>query len=191
MIARTFAPSALIAALALAACGDDSTAVDYTDPAPETPARTDCLEDDFEGMPLMGPGFTDGAYTGPTDAPLVASSTVIYLLPGAEAGARFEALMEDIRVTLPASDGLVGFALGGSQRCGAYRTLTLWRDMSSMMGFVGSDAHIAAMSATPEVADVGTRTVHWTLDPASEALTWDLGKQRAAGADDIGGLGGR
>lgn len=190
------APFALFAlAAALAACGEAGTEVDYTDPEPGTEApaaeRTDCVEADFAGAPLAGPGFADGVYTGPTDAPLVASSTVLYLLDRPDAGPRFEALMGEVSAELMRSEGLLGVALGGSQLCGAYRTLALWRDTEAMMGFVSSDAHLQAMVAARELADRGTRTVHWGLDPASETLDWALGRSMASGAAAIEGLGER
>lgn len=179
-------------ALALTACGDDSTDTPYVpDPptADETPSRADCEEADFQGDILRGPGFVDGAYAGPTDGPLVATSTVLYLRDAPGAGERFQALMGDISASLAETDGLLGVALGGSPTCGAYRTLALWRDTEAMIAFVGSDAHLAAVRATPEVADRGTRTVHWTFDPAGEALSWPVGIERTNAAAALAGLG--
>lgn len=191
MAARALFP--LACALMLAACGDDTATVDYVpdpDATPDAPARTDCDEVDFQGAPLQGPGFVDGAYAGPTDGPLVASSTVIYLLDTAEAGARFEALMVDISAELMRSDGLLGLALGGSPSCGAYRTLALWRDLDAMLAFVGSEAHVRAIVETGDIADRGTRTVHWTFDPTAEQLDWPTGVARASGADPLADPGG-
>lgn len=179
---------AALCAVCLAACGEESTAVDYV-PDPGAPGRADCVESDFGGSPLQGPGFTDGVYTGPADAPLLASSTVLYLLPGDEPMARFGALLTDVQAELMRSEGLLGIAFGGSAACGSNRTLAVWRDMDAMMGFVGSEAHVAAMIATSELADAGTRTVHWTVDPAVEEVTWEAGVRRAREAAPVGGLG--
>lgn len=190
----TRASAAAALCLMLAACGDETTAVDYVDvdpdPAPSAPARTDCEEVDFGGAPLQGPGFEGGVYIGPTDGPLVASSTLLYLLDRPGTADRFEALMTDITAELAASQGLLGFAFGGSTRCGAHRTLTVWRDAEAMMGFVASEAHVAAMMAVPEIADRGSRTAHWGFDPATEAVDWPTGVARAAAAEGVPGLGG-
>lgn len=168
--------SALALALALTACGDD-TAADY---AP--PEEVACVESDLDAAPLAGPGFTDGVYTGPTDRPLIASSTVLFLDDSPEKGARFQELMYGMVPDLMTHDGLLGLAFASSERCGANRTLALWRDEAAMMAFVTSAGHLAAMSAAGEVAAPGSRTVHWTLDPATEALTWEAGLARAEGA---------
>ncbi len=184
-------PIALACALTLLACGEEPSTTDYVDepPAPAPADRTDCQEADFAGAPLAGPGFENGVYVGPTDAPLVASSTVLYLRDTPEAGPRFEALMVEVQGALMQSEGLLGLALGGSQQCGAYRTLALWRDTDAMLAFVTSEAHYRAMAETPDIADRGSRTVHWTLDPAAEALDWAAGIDRTAAADAIEGLG--
>lgn len=180
--AVTIALAAL--SLTLAACGDDAETTPYVDPGPaDAPSRADCPEDDFMGAPLAGPSFTDGVYSGPTDTPLVASSTVLYLVDDPEAGARFQALMGDMMGALQSSEGLLGLAMGGSDTCGAYRTLALWRDEAAMWRFVGTDAHIAAMTAAVEIADRGTGTTHWTFDPATDTLDWALGKARTSEAD--------
>lgn len=174
--------AALIALTALTACDDDQQTVDYVDAGAETPRRSDCVETDFTAQPLQGPAFTDGRYSGATEAPLVASSTVLYLADRPGAPQRFEELMLDIRPELAAADGLLGVAFGSSMSCGAYRTLALWRDPAAMMAFVGTGAHLAAMSAAGEVADRDTRTVHWTFDPAGAPLTWEEGMTRTAAA---------
>lgn len=176
---RTLRPVRLVLGLALTLVGcDDEAAAPY---APD-PVGADCVESDFAGAPLAGPGFTEGVYSGPTDQPLVASSTVLYIDDAPETATRFEGLMIDMMPDLMTHDGLLGLAFGGSERCGANRTLALWRDEASMMAFVTSAGHSAAMAAAGQIAEPGSRTVHWTLDPATEALTWEVGLARTKDA---------
>lgn len=161
-----------IAALALAACDGGEATTDYVEPE-AGPDRTTCDQSDFAGAPLMGPGFADGVYVGPTDAPVVVASTVLYVFEDDEAAfALFGQTVEQVVGALMQADGLLGFALGNSERCTAYRTLTVWRDMASMLAFVVNDAHLAAMEAAPDMAESGSRTVHWTVDPAVEPVDW-------------------
>lgn len=173
--------AALAATLALALAGcDDEVSSGYT---PDPVVGPACVESDLAAAPLAGPGFTDGIYSGPTDQPLIASSTVLYLDDTPEARARLEALMGDMMPALMTHDGLLGLAFAGSERCGANRTLALWRDEAAMMAFVTSSGHAAAMAAAGEFAEPGSRTVHWTLDPATEALTWEAGLARTEAAE--------
>lgn len=181
--------AALACALSFAAC-DDTTDVPYVPEPAEGPSRADCEEVDFAGQPLQGPAFVDGVYAGPTDGPLIASSTVLYLRDTPEAPDRMQALMGEIVPALQQAEGLLGVATGGSQSCGAYRTLALWRDAEAMSAFVVGSAHLAAMQAAPDIADRGTRTVHWTFDPAAGELGWAEGIERTDAAAEVAGLGG-
>ena len=120
---------------------------------------------------------------------MVVASTVLYLLEDDPHAAQlFDETVNPIIGSLMQAEGLLGFALGGSERCGAHRTLTVWRDMAAMYAFVASDAHLAAMEVTAEMADHGTRTVHWTLDPATESIDWTTAIERTDRAPALGGL---
>lgn len=181
--------AAIAFSLSLAAC-DEASDVPYVPEPSEGPSRADCEEVDFAGGPLQGPAFVDGVYAGPTDAPLVASSTVLYLRDTPEAPGRMQALMNDIVPALGQAEGLLGVATGTSPGCGAYRTLALWRDAEAMGAFVVGSAHLAAMQAAPDIADRGTRTVHWTFDPAAGEPGWAEGIERTDAAAELAGLGG-
>lgn len=187
MLCSSYAPRALALSLllagCLAGCERATEEIEYT--PPEGPPAAACEETDFAGSPLQGPGFADGVYIGPTDAPVVASSTVLFINERPDSLARFQTLLIDIEATLMASDGILGVAFGGSVRCGSNRTMTVWRDQASMMRFVVSDAHLAAIEATPEIAGPGTKTVHWMADPASDAMDWAEGLTRLGGAADF------
>lgn len=179
----------IAAASFLFACGgEDDANVPYSAPETEPPAaapsRSDCVEDDFVGDPLAGPGYDEsGTYTGPTDQPLLASSSVLYLLDGPDILGRFTALLANIMVTANQSEGLLGVALGASPACGAYRTLAVWQDEAALRRFVGSEAHIAAMVATREIAEPGTVTTYWSFDPAVEAIDWAAGMAHTAAGE--------
>ena len=74
---------------------------------------------------------------------------------------------------LTVSDGLLGFALSGSQVCGTGRTLSVWRDDAAMMSFVLSEAHTAAMTQTNDVS-VWAGTTSWLAAAGDPAVSWEL-----------------
>lgn len=146
--------------------------------------RYACVETNLiEARKLSGPGFdaTQGGFLGATSASYVVSTTQIYV-PKAKQGP-FLGLVTDVGTQLEATDGLVAYALGYDAGCEVNRTLSVWESEEKMYAFVGSDAHLEAMSQTTEVSVTG-RVTHWTATPEEvEALDWDVARAKIAEVD--------
>jgi hypothetical protein len=119
------------------------------------------LEADFEGAPLAGPAVKDGKLE---PGEYVISSTYLRLRQDGPSQARFGELMGPIMADLQARDGLQALAFGNSRSCGVARTLSVWRDDIAMLGFVGSEAHGAAITSVTEVSRGGSLVTHWSGD---------------------------
>ncbi|WP_437812228.1 antibiotic biosynthesis monooxygenase family protein [Sorangium sp. So ce1078] len=178
---------ALSAALAPAcsAEGEEGTTDDTSGGAgaPTAASEFTCTDDDLESLaPFGGPGFKDGALTGAAQDTYVASSTLLWLKPDEASQRRFGELMAPIASQLPTQEGLIGFALGTSARCGYARTVTVWKDEEAMGKFVMSDAHVAAMGAGSDVSVHGAVT-HWTVGAGDLPLSWEVAREKIAAAE--------
>lgn len=138
-----------------------------------------CVEANLiEARKLSGPGFDaeQGGFLGATSASYVVSTTQIYV-PKEKQGP-FLGLATAVSTQLEATDGLVAYALGYDSGCEVNRTLSVWESEEKMYAFVGSDAHLEAMSQTTDVSVTG-RVTHWTATAEEvEALDWDVARAK-------------
>ncbi|WP_437323148.1 hypothetical protein [Sorangium sp. So ce381] len=141
-----------------------------------------CTDDDLQSAPFGGPGFADGALTGAAQDSYVVSSTLLWMKPDEAAQRRFGELMGPILAQLPAQEGLIGFTLGTSAKCGYARTITVWKDEEAMGKFVMSDAHLSAMSAASAVSVHGVVT-QWTVGAGDLPLSWEAAREKVAAAE--------
>ena len=188
----------LALALPLAACGsspaatpDASTqdaAAPMFDPAVcrGDVVQPDLSSQDATGAPIppawMGPGVDSS--TGLPSVPEGAIITTTYLqLRVDEAGQRrFGELVGPVIGQLMATPGMIAVSLTNSRECGVARTLTVWQDEESMLAFVASDAHTAAMVGTAEVSRGGSITTHWIASGPDDA-SWARAAERLADHD--------
>lgn len=157
------------------ATGQDATADTATepDPFPADCVATD-LEADLGASPLAGVIVNPetGEVTMPEDGSEVLVAMTYLRLQGTEASsARFDEVMGGILGSLGQSEGLLASSLAVSDRCGTARTMTVWKDQASMMAFVISDAHSAAMSAVSEISRGGSITQHFQTSSAAD-IDW-------------------
>ena len=145
---------ALAAALALTvACddGDAKTVEPGPEPEPEMISQPLCEETDFGGTGWSGSATVDGALALDAEATYRVSTTVLFLKDGDTPFEKFNQVLGPILGALGENDGLLAYQFGGSTRCGAQRTITIWRDAEAMYRFVGSPAHVDAMALTAEI----------------------------------------
>jgi hypothetical protein len=142
------------------------------------PFPADCvatqLEADLGASPLAGAIVNPetGEVTMPEDGSEVLVAMTYLRLQGTEASsARFDEVMGGILGSLGQSEGLLASSLAVSERCGTARTMTVWRDQASMMAFVISDAHSAAMSVVSEISRGGSITQHFQTSSAAD-IDW-------------------
>lgn len=148
-----------------ASSGADATTADLD-------ALYDCVDPGLvEARPLSGPGFDPA--TGLVDAQdsYVVSTTQILPIP--EHNDRFLALVADVGDQLESQPGLVAYALAVEPTCGFARTMSVWRDETSMLAFVGSGAHADAMTQTFEVGVTG-RVTHFVATAEQMPISWEL-----------------
>lgn len=150
--------------------------------APTAASEFTCADDDLESSPFGGSGFKDGALTGAAQDAYLASSTLLSLKADEASQRRFGEVMAPIISQLPAQEGLIGFALGTSAKCGYARTVTVWKDEEAMGKFVLSDAHRAAMSVGSDVSVHGAVT-HWTVGAGDLPLSWEAAREKIAAAE--------
>ncbi|MFO0632702.1 MAG: antibiotic biosynthesis monooxygenase [Nannocystaceae bacterium] len=148
-----------------ASSGADATTADLD-------ALYDCVDPGLvEARPLSGPGFDPA--TGLVDAQdsYVVSTTQILPIP--EHNDRFLALVAAVGDQLESQPGLVAYALAVEPTCGFARTMSVWRDETSMLAFVGSGAHADAMTQTFEVGVTG-RVTHFVATAEQMPISWEL-----------------
>jgi hypothetical protein len=167
----------LTAALACAACdeSDSTTETPAEMPPAEMPTEMDaqplCVEDDFGGTGWLGPAVQDGVLTLDPATTYRVSTTVLYLQDGDTPFQTFNQKIGPILGEMATMDGLLAWHLGSSEKCGAQRTITVWRDIDAMYRFVGSPAHVDAMGITSDVAR-DARVTSWDSVGADVALEW-------------------
>lgn len=172
-----FAVLTFIVTAGLLACGEPERAVD--DAAPEAEPIVDpiegCEETDFASLPWQGPGVVDGQLVA--DADSVVGATALLLWPGADAQADFDAYMGPAVAELFAVEGMLGTTMGQSATCRTARTLTVWRDYESMMQYVVSPGHVAAVGAVEALGEAYKTTVFSVGQMDASGLDWP--RQRA------------
>jgi hypothetical protein len=177
---------ALLTLAALSACSSADSATTSSGAGGAGPTTTtdaiapltSCLDDDIKDG-FAGPGYdaTMGGLQAPVQATYVASTTV--LLQSTTDAAKqmlFGQLVPPIITDVQKAPGFIGFQLGLSSKCHYARTLTVWKDMDSMMAFVMSPNHVNAMSHASQASDAGAVT-NWEIAAADFPPTWDMARQ--------------
>lgn len=167
---------------ALAACVEtatpDPTTQPMVDPMMEPePVRDEstCIAYELEEDSIITAGV--GAAEGPPswgELPPTAlvASTYLRIQDNEDAATTFAELNPAITETLLANPGMMGVSIRISPRCNTARTLTVWASEEAMMEFVMSDAHVAAMAATPKISRGGSITSTWQMSGIEE-MGWD------------------
>ncbi len=124
------------------------------------------LEDDIAyASPLTGPDID--ATTGKLKpGNYVFSSTYLKLTSSEQGQQAFRDVMQGINAVLPVSAGLAAYRLATSDKCVSARTMSIWKDQTSMYGFVQTEAHLNAMKQIKIISRGGSGVTHW---PDTEA----------------------
>jgi hypothetical protein len=132
---------------------------------------------EVEVMELTGPGFDGGALIEAREAGYVVGLTELHVKNAPGPGGRFGELTEAVVDPMfPADGGLgevpgwVGTSFRNVGRL-SWWTMTVWEDRDAMLGFVASEAHVAAMM---EIGDVAVAATSLHLEANADALPdWD------------------
>ena len=155
-------------------CGDDPE----TTQSIKVETLAACDESDFASFAFVGPGIdSNGALVDTGQKSYVVGATAAYIQPDNES--KFFELTGAVFQSLSSSDGFIGFSAGTSDQCGLARTLTVWKDDASLMQFVVSDAHAAAMAAGTDVISQGA-TTSYVLPADQIPPSWDDAVARVA-----------
>jgi hypothetical protein len=144
-------------------------------------------EPDFAAQPMTGPGLVDGGVPAPDGGTYVISSTYLRMPSGDQAKSSFGRLTGPILQSLPTTDGLLGWSFASSDSCRTARTLLVWRDMDSMIRFVGSEAHATAMGQVSSVSRGGSAVTHWSGTEAD--VNWDTAFSHLTAVKPLDGSG--
>lgn len=111
--------------------------------------------------------------------------SVTYLALRPENIEQFLGLIPNVNQALFSNPGLVAVQLADSQQCATARTLTVWTDEAAMYEFVGSQAHVDAIVAFPDISRGQSTLASFGGVKASD-ITWDraLAELEAAEAYD-------
>lgn len=117
-------------------------------------------------------GFREGqAADLPADAPVVVALTEATLSPDLDAQGVFWSRSSAVLRSLRDHPGLVGYAVRFEIWEGRVRTMTVWRDDSSLAAFVAGRVHArAAVEGLPALADARFARVH--VARAQAPLPW-------------------
>ncbi|MET0385128.1 MAG: hypothetical protein ABW321_04175 [Polyangiales bacterium] len=167
-----------------AAAPSGDAAADPGEVAQPSPAADGCGRGVIEGD-LVTP-TPDGGNVPVTELQVppgryVVSTTYLQLRQDDAGRARFGELMVPIMAELASRPGLVGVSLSTSRSCGTARTLSVWEDDAAMLGFVTSEAHLAAMGAVTEVSRGGSLVTHWEGDETT--VSWQSAADHAGAAE--------
>jgi hypothetical protein len=141
-------------------------------------AVTSCMDDDIvDGF--SGPGYdaTKGGLQPPLQATYVAATTVLLQSTDPAKQMLFGQLVPPIVADVGKMPGFIGMQIGLSTKCRYARTLTVWKDMTSMMNFVMSPNHAKAMPQAAEASD-GAATTNWELAAGDFPPTWAMARQQ-------------
>jgi hypothetical protein len=141
---------------------------------------TDCVDDDImDGF--TGPGYDpQKGLQPPVQASYVAATTVLLMSPDPAKQMLFMNLAGPVIAEVPMQSGFVGYQIAISGKCHYARTLTVWRDMASMMEFVASPNHAHAMANGNEVTTAAA-VANWTIQAADMPPTWAVARMEIAG----------
>ncbi|MBK6918770.1 MAG: hypothetical protein IPH07_15360 [Deltaproteobacteria bacterium] len=138
----------------------------------------DCVDADFTiDLPLAGPGYDPEAGLIDPQAQYLVSTT--QAMPRPDALQQFGELATAAGMAAAQSPGVVAVSFASEPNCGFARTLTVWRDQASMLSFVVSPEHAAAIDATYDVT-LGGRTTHFTIDADQMPVTWEVALEHIA-----------
>ncbi|MEM7151270.1 MAG: hypothetical protein AAF799_00435 [Myxococcota bacterium] len=154
--------------------------LDSTGPGIDVDALYGCEDPDFTVFqPLTGPGIDPetGMLLEPIHDSYLLHTTQIMARP--EAMAEFFAANESVLAQLGQTEGLVGFSIAIEPNCGFARTLGIWEDERSMLLFIGTGAHLDAMTEVADLA-VTARSTTWTANGADMPLTWAVALEAIA-----------
>jgi len=180
----SLAGGALMLALSVAGCSDDSTGngggggesaggnagiggSGGADDAFASCAKGEIEPDFVEDAPLAGPGI-DPKTGAVVAGDYFVATTYLALKPG-----QLESLFElsgPVIATLMTSQGLVAVGTAQSESCLAVRTLTVWQSAEDMVAFVTSTAHATAMAETSTLSRGTTNTISWAGDETT--VSW-------------------
>lgn len=159
------------AAPALAECRADVVQKDLMSQSPEGADKPPVAPywfgpsvDRASGKPNVPPGA-------------LVATTYLQLRADANAQQKFGELSGPVAATLMTPDGPLAAMLSFSPGCGIARTISVWKDESSLMRFVSSDAHGKAVAAVSQVSRGGSITTHWVADGAT-TLGWETAAAR-------------
>lgn len=170
----------IAACASVGACAQDRDTNAAAQPQRLCTATT--LEPDLEAAPLAGPGVNPdtGKLELPNGMHYVVSSTYGVPRPGPDGAGispRYLTLFDAVSKQLEKERGLLAIALASSDSCGSGRTLAVWRSEETMYDFVTSDAHLAAMTAAPEILQPGYAVTHWDATSLDQ-ITFDEATHR-------------
>jgi hypothetical protein len=150
--------------------GGATTASDPLEPL------TTCIDDDIKDN-FAGPGYdaTQGGLLPPVQASYVAATTVLLQSSDPAKQMAFAQAAGPVIGDLPKMPGLIGYQLGISGKCHYARTLTVWKDMGSMMSFVTSPNHAHAMTMADQVSAAGAVT-NWEIQSSDFPPTWAMAR---------------
>jgi hypothetical protein len=141
---------------------------------------TDCVDDDIMDQ-FTGPGYDpQKGLQPPLQASYVAATTVLLMSPDPAKQMLFTNLAGPVLAQVPMQPGLVGYQIAISGKCHYARTLTVWRDMGSMMEFVASPNHAHAMENGQQVT-AAAAVANWTIQAADMPPTWAVARTQIAG----------
>lgn len=142
------------------------------------------IEADFTTFgKLAGPGVD--AATGklsPLPSTAVVSSTYLALKGDPAAQKRFGELMGPLSKALQSQAGLLAVQLASSKSCGSARTLAVWKDEESLLGFVMSAPHAEAVASVGNVSRGESVVTSWETSDVEEA-TWESAAKRLSAQD--------
>ncbi len=156
-IDQTWKCSWLLAAL-LAGCGGNGSGA-----APDMaldPCNRGTVESDLKASPWQGPGVDASGNLKPGS--YVVSTTYLRFQPGATA--EFVELYTPVVARLKMTSGLVAMRFGFSAACNSGRTLSVWADQASMVGFVTGPEHSAASARVADISRGGGAAIDFTDD---------------------------
>lgn len=122
-------------------------------------------------QPFAGPGWDpDAGLTMDLDAPVVLSATYAHIMRG-ERDTFDDHVDRIVDVLEAAPEGLIGHGLRGEIMGDEVWTISAWTDEDALMGFVTSEAHMAAMGDAQVVLEEAA-FARWQVAPEDLAIDW-------------------
>lgn len=175
----------LFMGLVSSGCVGDRNSTDTTNECSHDVMETD-LEVDVPVGPSVDP--SSGKVVLGANQRVIVSSTYGAPQPGPNGAPfteRYQQVLVGIEQQLAGQPGLLALQLGNSNRCGAGRTLAIWRSEEEMYDFVTSRAHLDAMREANELLRPGYAVTHWKATKP-EQLTMDEAVRQLAKVEASG-----